>query len=148
MRISAKCDYACRALLELALHSTEEGPLQINDIASHQDIPLQYLMQILIQLKHAGLVASSRGKAGGYYLANRPDQVRLGDVIRAIDGPLMPIKCVNKGSPEVCSIEAGCVFREVWGDVEEAMAAVVDNITFEDIANRVRMRDRVVMYQI
>ena len=91
MRVSAKCDYACKALLELALHWPNKEPVQIHEISEKQDIPIKYLVQILIQLKRIGFVDSIRGKEGGYNLAIAPDRITLGKVMREIGGPLLPM---------------------------------------------------------
>ncbi len=98
MRISARCDYACRALLELALHWPNIEPVQTYTISEKQDIPMKYLVQILIQLKRMGLVESARGKHGGYSLAKPPNKISLGEVIREVGGPLLPMANDNWSS--------------------------------------------------
>src|SRR5437764_2395382 len=85
MRVSAKAEYACVAMIELAANYAEPQPVRIKAIADAQDIPQRFLVQILLQLKTAGLVASVRGAAGGYQLARAPDSISLADVIAAID---------------------------------------------------------------
>ena len=91
MRISARCDYACKALLELALHWPNTEPLQINEISKTHDIPKRYLVQILMQLKGMGLVESIRGKDGGYKLTRSPAEITLVEVMRHVGGPLLPV---------------------------------------------------------
>lgn len=140
MRISARCDYACKALLELALRWPNKEPLQIHMISEKQDIPLRYLVQILIQLKRLGLVISTRGKEGGYILAKSPDSISLGQVMRQMGGPLLPI--VNS------ALKRESVFAAIWSEVEGAMADVLDKVTFEDILNKVKGKDRAIIYQI
>lgn len=136
MKLSAKGDYACRALLELALQYPKERPVHVQEIAEKQNIPLQYLVQILILLKQTGLVKSRRGAEGGYFLAKSPDQITLGEVVRAIDGPLMPLKCLDNVVSDFCAFDGNCTFKPIWRDVSDAIAGVVDNITFEDICAR------------
>lgn len=140
MRVSARCDYACRALLELTLHWPNKEPLQIHMISEKQDIPLRYLVQILIQLKRLGLVVSTRGKEGGYILAKPPDSISLGQVMRQMGGPLLPI--VNS------ALKRESVFAAIWSEVERAMADVLDKITFEDILNKAKSKDKAIIYQI
>ncbi len=140
MRISARCDYACKALLELSLHWPREMPLRIATISERQEIPTRYLVQILIQLKGLGLVSSTRGKQGGYNLAQPPSRIRLGQVIRQVAGPLLPGAEVRAGN--------GSLFPEIWREVEHAMAQVLDKITFEDIANKARGTTKGLIYQI
>jgi len=140
MKVSARCDYACKALLELSLHWPNKGPLQVHLISKRQKIPMRYLVQILIQLKNMGLVESMRGKEGGYNLSMPPAKINLGQAIRRISGPLLPLaqSAVSKGS----------VFREIWNEAEAAMANVLDEITFEDIAKRVKEIEGALAYQI
>lgn len=128
MRVSARCDYACKALLELALHWPRKEPLQIHTISTRRRIPMKYLVQILIQLKRIGLVASIRGKVGGYNLKIAPARITLGEVMRCIGGPLLPVATSTKKNESV--------FTTIWNEVEDAIAKVLDGITFEDICNK------------
>lgn len=140
MRISARCDYACRALLELALYWPSKKPIQIHTISKKQNIPMKYLVQILIQLKRIGLVKSVRGKQGGYILASSPDRISLGEVVRQIVGPLLPL--ANS------AMKRDSIFITIWEEVEGVMAKVLDKITFEDIANKAKGIENAITYQI
>ncbi len=140
MRISARCDYACKVLLELALHWPSKEPLQTHTISQNQGIPIRYLVQILLQLKRIGLVTSSRGKSGGYNLALPPDKITLGEVLRQIGGPLLPL--ANTAAKKKS------VFATIWNEVEDAMARVLDKITFEDISNEAKGMKGAIVYQI
>ena len=139
MRISARCDYACKALLELSFHWPNKKPLQIHTISKKQDIPMKYLVQILIQLKRIGLVMSRRGKDGGYNLSRPPNKISLGEVIRHIGGPLLPVAVSTRKS---------FVFSTIWKEVENAMTKVLDRITFEDISKNARGVGATINYQI
>ncbi|MEY3744592.1 MAG: hypothetical protein RLZ48_270, partial [Actinomycetota bacterium] len=88
MRVSTRGDYACRALLSLTLHSSESGPTSVRDIAERTGLPQPYLEQILLALKGAGLVRSKRGVGGGYVLAKAPADIKVSDIISAVDGPI------------------------------------------------------------
>ena len=140
MRISARCDYACRALLELALNWPNRESLTIHAISEKQKIPTKYLVHILIQLKKMGLVESIRGKQGGYRLVKAPNRISLGEVIRQVGGPLLPV--ANS------VIKEESAFAVIWREVEGAMAEVLDRITFEDISNREKGMKGTVVYQI
>ena len=140
MRISARCDYACRALLELSLHWPSSDPLQIQQISERQDIPFRYLVQILIQLKRMGLATSLRGKQGGYNLAKAPREISLGEVMREIGGPLLPIARTV--------VKEKSVFSGVWKEVEGAMTKILDRVTFEDICEKIKHKENIIMYQI
>ncbi len=136
MLISAKCDYACRALLELSLHWPNTEPLPINVIAERQGIPVKYLIQILIDLKNIGLVKSVRGKEGGYILAKAPNSITLKEVIEHIEGSLVGIREGIKGSS----------LLPIWLEVEKSLNEILEKFTFEDIANKIR--EISLMYQI
>ena len=140
MRISARCDYACRALVELSLRWPSKDPMRINDLAERQGIPLRYLVQILLQLKQLGWVKSSRGQKGGYNLAQAPERIILGEVIEAIGGPLLPIA-------DTVGQEKS-VFSGIWKEVEGSISLILGRVTFEDICKRVRGLDKVLIYQI
>jgi Rrf2 family protein len=135
--LSSRGKYATRALLDLTLHA-ERGPAQIHDIAERQNIPLKFLEQILLALKHAGFVESRKGPGGGYFLAKPPDKITLGAVVRAVDGPLAPISCVSVSRFGECGCPdpATCGLRTVWQEARDALAAVLDNATFADIRER------------
>ncbi|MFQ5951949.1 MAG: RrF2 family transcriptional regulator [Candidatus Omnitrophota bacterium] len=140
MRISARCDYACKAVLELALHWPNSMPLQIQEISDKQDIPLKYLPQILLQLKRLDIVESIRGKQGGYLLAKPPYEIQLGPLMREVGGPLLPV--VNSATDKVS------VFVTIWKEVEDSMAKVLDKITFEDILKKEKGIEGAIVYQI
>ncbi|NQU94706.1 MAG: Rrf2 family transcriptional regulator [Candidatus Omnitrophica bacterium] len=140
MRISARCDYACKALLELSLHWPGDAPLQIHTISDRQSIPIRYLVQILIQLKRMGQVSSIRGKDGGYNLAKPPNEITLGEVMRRIGGPLLT------ASKSVAKRES--VFAAIWDEVDGAIAKILDKVTFEDIAERSKGKRGAFAYQI
>jgi Rrf2 family protein len=140
MRISAEIDYACRAILELALSYPEKKLARVSAIARKQDIPLKYLQQILIQLKSADLVESVRGKQGGYRLAQEPRSITLGGLIRRLGGSILdrPVSSGRKKS----------VFTEIWNEAEESMVKVLDQFNFQDIAEKVKGLEGVMIYQI
>ncbi len=146
MRITYKGDYATKAILDLALHYGN-GVVTIHEIARRADIPIKFLEQVLLDLKKGGFVESRRGKVGGYLLAKPPSKIKLGDVVRFIDGPVEPIACVEKGYSE-CSDLYKCVFRKVWQEVSDEISGIIDNITFEDLASQAKRGKGAVVYQI
>lgn len=130
MALTQKCLYALRALLELAVRH-DQGPLRVSEIASAQDIPPRFLEVIMSELRQGGFVDSRRGKDGGYTLSRPPLLIRLGDVIRYVDGSLAPIE---KGKSNCRS--ADCIFQPTWDAAEAALREVYDNVTFQDIVDR------------
>ena len=137
MRVSTRGDYACRALLSLALHP-DAGPTSVRDIAERTGLPQPYLEQILLALKGAGLVRSKRGVGGGYVLARTPDAIRLSDIVSAVDGP---ITLGDFGQPHqdgACDHEGQCVLIAVWNEAGEYMRRHLDELTLADIATMAR----------
>jgi Rrf2 family protein len=117
------------------------GVVQIRDIAERQHIPAKFLEQILLTLKNAGLLHSRMGIGGGYYLARPAEEISLGQVVRVLDGPLAPIRCVSQMSYEPCGCpdEETCGLRLVMLDVRNAIADILDRTTLADVTRRVKM---------
>jgi Rrf2 family protein len=132
MRVSAKTDYALRAAVELAASSGGGAPVKGERLATSQSIPLRFLENILLQLRHAGIVESRRGAEGGYRLARPPEDITLADVIRAIDGPLAG---VSGARPETLDFKgASEPLREVWVAVRASLRSVLEQVTLADVA--------------
>ncbi len=139
MKISTKGDYATRAMQDLALRY-DQGPIQIEEIAKRQHLPVRYLEQILLSLKRAGFLESKRGVCGGYYLAKHPREITMGAIIRAMEGPIIPIFCVGSGKREVCVEEPLCSLRDIWADVRDAVVKIVDQTTLEDLCRQIKVK--------
>ena len=140
MRFSKKSEYALRALIELTAQYGK-ALVQRHDIAGRQHIPVEFLEQILLSLKNAGLLASRRGVSGGYALIKPPQEITLGQVIRILDGPLAPIACVSKTAYQKCHDcpyserrEQACPVQDVMLNVRNAIADILDNYTLSDFA--------------
>jgi Rrf2 family protein len=136
MKLSKRGEYALRALIDLGIASELGWPmLQISELATKEKLPVKFLEQIFTQLKTAGYVKSRRGKFGGYSLARRMKQIQFGAVIRLIDGPLAPIRCVSQTAYARCSCpdEIHCGLRMLMFDVRNAITAVLDRFTLADI---------------
>ncbi len=117
MNISSRCEYACRAMLELARHEQTGKPLSAQQIAEQRDIPEKYLVHILLQLKRYGLVKSVRGAQGGYILALPSNQISLHDIVVCIDGPILsPLPTKETGKSTIAE-----VWTEVAGDIERTL---------------------------
>jgi Rrf2 family protein len=132
--ISLKAQYALRALIALSRAEAAELSL-IAEIAETQRIPKKFLEQILLDLKHHGLVASRRGKMGGYFLLRPADQITFGEVLRIIDGPIAPLPCLSRMAYrrcEGCLDERTCEIRRVFGRVAEATRGVLDSVTIAE----------------
>src|SRR6266700_2347463 len=136
MKLSKRGEYALRALIDLGIASELGLPmLQASELAAKEKLPVKFLEQIFMQLKAAGYVESKRGKFGGYSLAKRMDRIRFGAVIRLIDGPLAPIRCVSQTAYVRCSCpdEVHCGLRILMFDVRNAISTILDRYTLADI---------------
>ena len=132
MQVSQKSQYTLRALFELAKRQGTE-PVTVAEIADAQAIPARFLELILQGLRGDGMVASRRGNKGGYVLAVSPETTTVGDVIRAVDGSLAPVKCVVGRSDKHCRLKNRCAFMGVWHRAQKALEEVYDNTTLQDL---------------
>jgi Rrf2 family protein len=140
MRLSKRGEYGLRAMIDLAEAFHSGNPVvQIKDIAEREHIPAKFLEQILLNLKNAGLLHSKMGVGGGYYLAHLPEQITLGQIVRILDGPLAPIRCVSQMAYESCGCpdETTCGLRIIMLDVRNAIAGILDQTTLLAIIHRV-----------
>jgi Rrf2 family transcriptional regulator, cysteine metabolism repressor len=135
MKISFKCDYALKILLDLAC-SYRHGITQIKDIAKRQDIPERFLEQIITMLKSAGYIKTVRGPKGGVFLAKDPSKITLGEIVRLMEGPTSPIACVSRTAYGKCDFEQKCVFKPIWASIRDRINDVVDHITFQELAEK------------
>jgi Rrf2 family protein len=130
VRVSAKVDYAVRAAVELA--AAGDGPVKGERIAEAQRIPVKFLENILLELKHAGLVNSQRGAEGGYWLARPPAEIALAEVIRAVEGPIANVRGQRPETVEYAGVSEP--LRDVWIAVRANLRAVLERVTVEDVA--------------
>ncbi|NLX57754.1 MAG: Rrf2 family transcriptional regulator [Phycisphaerae bacterium] len=141
MSISQKCQYAIRALLELAKRS-DQVPVRSSEIAAKQAIPQRFLENILNELKTAGLVEARRGVQGGFVLACKPDILTVGRVIRLVDGSLDPVRCTKGPDQRDCPLKDRCSLLQLWEEAKAAVEAVYDRATFAELAKRENAVDR------
>jgi Rrf2 family protein len=147
MRISAKGEYAIKAVLDLAVRGGE-ALVPIQDIAGRQAIPQRYLEHVLLALKRAGVLGSKRGASGGYHLTRRPEEISVGDVLRAVEGSPAPLEArrrIGRRNGDE-TYELG----ELWEEIGKAVSEVVERVTFGDLATRALARRSAVraMYHI
>jgi len=136
VRISAKGEYAIQAVLDLALHR-QHGLTPIQEIAGRQAIPQRYLEQVLLALKRAGLLTSKRGSAGGYHLTRPPEEITVGDVLRAVEGSGAPFETQRRSGRSTSERHD---LAELWAEIASAVSKVVDGLTFGDLATRALAR--------
>jgi Rrf2 family iron-sulfur cluster assembly transcriptional regulator len=134
VKVSTRGDYASRALLSLALHD-DVGPTSVRDIAERTGLPQPYLEQILLALKGAGLVQSKRGVGGGYVLARPAAEITLGQIVAAVDGPIVAGDFGEPHTNGACDHEGQCVLLGVWADVGRAMRTQLDSYTLADMVD-------------
>ncbi len=130
MKLSTRGRYSTRLMLELALRD-KNGPVLLKDISAAQEISLKYLGQLIIPLKIAGLIKSTRGSHGGYFLSRPPDEIILGDILFAVEGPLNITECIE--SPDICARSEKCVARDIWKKASMQFHETVNSITLGDM---------------
>ncbi len=133
MKLSTRTRYGTRALLELALRQGE-GSIFLKDIAKKQQISLSYLEHLVTPLISGGIIRSIKGPRGGITLAKRPEDIKLIEITRLLEGSLAPVECVDH--PEVCSRSGKCVTRDIWGEMKKAMNGVLETTTLQDLVDR------------
>jgi len=143
MKISAKTEYACIAMLELAARYGSGEPVRIRSIAERHGIPPRFLVQILLQLKGAGLVASTRGAAGGYQLVSPPEEISLGAVMEVIDGSLENGQHSTSASPESPAVK---VLTKTWQEVSKVERDMLKEISLMELLEQTRAQDEQMYY--
>ena len=144
MRVSAKTEYACIAMVELAAHYGSSEPVRIRRIAERHDVPPRFLVQILLQLKGAGLVASVRGAAGGYHLVKPPQDISLGQVMEVIDGSPDEKGQTSSASPDSPAVK---VLMQAWKEVSDVQRKMLEGISLASLLERAKAQDEQ-MYHI
>ena len=139
MKLSVKSDYAARAVLGLARHYPAGAALKVEDLAAEQNVPANYLVQILIELKAQGIARSVRGKEGGYLLARTPAEISLGDVLRAVHGTVFD-------TPALADPDCPPELRRAWQKVQHAVATAADAVTFQKLLEESSEKEK--MYYI
>ncbi len=135
MRLSTRTRYAVRAMLELAVN-TSNIPVQLKTIAKHQDISVKYLEQLMATLKTAGFVRSVRGSKGGYILAKPPNQIMLDRLFSCLEGPVITVECVENDS--FCDRAADCAPRLLWAELQAAIMRVLKSTTLQDLVDKTK----------
>lgn len=132
MKLSTKGRYGLTAMVDLALNSGE-GPISLKSIADRQGLSEHYLEQLIAGLRKAGLVKSIRGAQGGYVLGKKAEKIRIGDIIRVLEGPIAPVECEVSSDPECCQKSDYCVTRSIREKVRDPIEDVLDSITLADL---------------
>lgn len=141
MNFTAKEDYGIRAVLDIALNRSN-APIQAREIAARQHIPEQFLEQVLAILRRGGIVRSIRGAAGGYDLARSAESIAVGDVLRTLSGPVVPMHCVNEEELSGCPQQDSCSATLFWVMLKDAITDIVDKTTIQDLVDNQINMDR------
>ena len=134
MKISTKGRYALRMLMDLAAHQGD-GYIPLKEIAARQNISKKYLEQIVPLLNSYDILLTNRGYQGGYKLANRPDQYKVGDILRITEGSLAPVNCLEQ-DPNQCPMKEECPTLSMWQGLNKVITDYLDNITLQDLLDR------------
>ena len=135
VHFSTRGEYGVRLMMELARHYGA-GPISLTEMADHESLPRPYLEQLVISLREAGLVISTRGAHGGYTLAAAPADIRMGAVIRALEGPIAPMICASEDPSHaaICERTGFCNVNLLWVKVRRAITDALDSVTLADLA--------------
>lgn len=135
MRLSTRGEYGLRTMAGLA-NVYESGPISLAQVAKSENISLSYLEQLIGQLRKKGLVVSTRGAKGGYRLARPPERITVGDVVRAVEGPIAPLDCVSEEEANCkCQHQSACRTRVVWERLRDSIAETLDSTTLADLVS-------------
>lgn len=145
MKVSTKGRYALRIMLDLAFHNSGDL-VPLKDIAARQGITLKYMEQIISPLSKAGFVQSLRGSNGGYRLARKPSAYTAGDILRVVEGPLVPTACLENDGYVNCPRADECATLSFWQGLSKVINDYVDSVTLEDLMNEqlARVNDYVI----
>lgn len=133
MKLSAKVEYGVRAMVVLAYYY-QTGPLPLREIAKQEDISHKFLEQIVPDLKRADLILSTRGSKGGYSLSRSPEEIRVGDIVRAVEGPITPFNCLSEVNEDSrCHRREACLTRQVWAKLRDKINDVLDEVTLDEL---------------
>ncbi|HNS22355.1 MAG TPA: RrF2 family transcriptional regulator [Sedimentisphaerales bacterium] len=141
MNLSQKCQYAVRAVLELA-KQYGHGPVAISQIAANQAIPQRFLENILNEMKPTGLIESRRGIQGGYLLTKDPSAITVGEVIRLVEGPLDPVKCLGDRDSPCCPLKESCALINLWSRAKATVEEIYNGTSFRDLIEEERTLQR------
>ena len=137
--ISKKTKYALKALIVLARHYSHRQPTLISELAASEKLPRKFLESILLGLKNEGILASKKGKGGGYLLAKNPDRISVGQIVRVLEGTLSPLSCLSQRAYrkcDECREEATCPIRSVMKEVREETVRILDGTSLQDMLER------------
>ncbi|MGM0651563.1 MAG: RrF2 family transcriptional regulator [Bacillota bacterium] len=135
MKLSAKVEYGVRAMVMLAIYY-QAGPLPLREIAEQEKISLKFLEQIFFDLKKADLVKSARGSRGGYMLSRSPSEINVGDIVRAVEGPITPVECLSEiNTKDCCDRKDACLTRQVWEKLRDRINDVLDEVALIELVD-------------
>jgi len=130
VKLCTRARYGARAMLDLAIHY-QSGPIAISEVARRQEIPKDYLENVMVPLRLSGLVRAERGSRGGYVLTRAPAQITLGEIVRILEGSLAPVPCLE--DPTACNRAPFCVLQAVYAKAQQAMTDVLEAATLADL---------------
>ena len=133
MKLSTRGRYSARMMLEFGIRYGK-GPTLLKEVSKSQEISLKYLSQLIIPLKVAGLIGGTRGAHGGYLLARSPKDIRLSEIITAVEGSLNPVECID--NPDICHRYSTCVTQEIWTEIGKKCLEILESYTLQDMVDR------------
>jgi Rrf2 family protein len=144
MKVSTRGEYGVRAMVALA-KNYGDGPMSISAVARESSVPYAYLEQLIVPLRRAGLVESKRGAQGGYVLSRSPEEMRIGEIYRVMEGPVAPMECVSEDeSEQTCPLIDNCETRPVWLKVRDSIVDAIDSMTLADLVSKDKKPARII----
>lgn len=140
MKISTRGRYSTRMMLEFGIRYGK-GPTLLKEVSNCQDISLKYLSQLIIPLKVAGLIRGTRGAHGGYHLTRSPEDIKLSEILTAVEGSLAPVECVD--NPDICNRYNICVTQEIWAEIGKKCQETLDSYTLQDLVDRHHRKQKI-----
>lgn len=137
MKLSTRGRYSTRMMIELALRYGD-GPVLLREVSDSQEISLKYLSQLLIPLKVANLIRSARGAHGGYFLTKPPKEIKLNEIITAVEGSISPVECVD--NPDICKRSKHCVTTEIWAEIGVKCLEILKSYSLQDMIDRCKAK--------
>jgi Rrf2 family cysteine metabolism transcriptional repressor len=139
MKLTTRTRYGTRLLVDLAVHYGT-GNISLRDVSVRQNISLHYLHHIITPLLTGGIVFTSRGTKGGVFLSKPPENIKLSEVIKLLEGSIAPVDCVD--SPAMCKRSESCVTRQIWHKIKLAVDNVLDSITLKELADKQKQKNK------
>ena len=136
MKISKKAQYGLRAMVYLAKHSSKEKVCPLKEISEKEDIPFDFLEKILSKLEKANLIRAKKGVQGGYFLVRKAKNIKLGEIIKVLEGEMVLVRCIDKKRKHICPREKECLTKNFWKKIQDSLISTLNSLTLADLIKK------------